>query len=77
MNRRNFIQASLAFGALIMLPVRAVINRFYGHIAEAAVWDCVLTDAELNLLSKGMSPLYVRPENLAHYVSPRVEMTDG
>jgi len=39
-----------------------------GSIAEAAIWNAALTDAEVLILSKGISPLAVRPGNLAFYV---------
>ena len=38
-----------------------------GDIAEVAIWDIDLTDAEVLLLSKGVSPLLVRPGNLVGY----------
>ena len=39
-----------------------------GSIAEAAVWDVALTDAEVAILGLGYSPLMVRPQNLTFYV---------
>ena len=39
-----------------------------GPIAEYAVWNVVLTDAEVLILSKGYPPLFVRPESLVCYV---------
>lgn len=38
-----------------------------GQIAEAAVWDVALTDAEMAALAKGVSPLLVRPTSLVYY----------
>lgn len=38
-----------------------------GYVAEAAVWNAALTDAEVGILAKGYSPLFVRPQNLTHY----------
>jgi hypothetical protein len=38
-----------------------------GRVAEAAVWDAALTDAEVAILAKGISPLFVRPQSLAAY----------
>jgi hypothetical protein len=38
-----------------------------GRIAEAAFWDIDLTDAEILALARGVSPLLVRPANLAGY----------
>ena len=40
---------------------------FSGRIAEVAIWDVSLTDAEGVMLSKGVSPLQVRPESLVFY----------
>ncbi len=38
-----------------------------GRIAEAAIWDAALTDAEMAMLGKGYCPLFVRPESLVCY----------
>jgi len=40
---------------------------FDGPIAEAAVWDAALTDAEVASLAAGFSPLLIRPANLVAY----------
>ena len=40
---------------------------FDGEIAEVGLWNIALTDAEILLLSKGFSPLFVRPQNLVCY----------
>ncbi len=42
-------------------------DYFFGWIAEMAIWNAALTDAEVLILSKGYSPLFVRPQNLAAY----------
>ena len=39
-----------------------------GSIAEAAVWDVNLTDAEIASLAKGFSPKLIRPQNLVFYI---------
>ncbi len=39
-----------------------------GDVAEAAIWNVALTDAEVLILSKGYSPLFVRPESLVFYM---------
>jgi hypothetical protein len=39
-----------------------------GDIAEIGIWNVALTDAEVLTLSKGFSPLLVRPQNLVHYM---------
>ena len=38
-----------------------------GLIAEAAIWDTELSDADALILARGYSPLLVRPENLVAY----------
>lgn len=38
------------------------------NIAECAMWDVALTDAEIATLADGFSPLFVRPESLLVYV---------
>lgn len=38
---------------------------FAGNVAEVAIWNVALTDAEVALLAAKWSPLFVRPENLA------------
>lgn len=37
------------------------------HIAEVGYWNTDLTDAEIAILAKGVSPLLVRPANLVAY----------
>ena len=39
-----------------------------GSIAEAAIWNGVLTDAEIAVLATGIRPILVRPESLALYL---------
>lgn len=38
-----------------------------GKIAEAAIWNVALTDAEMAILGAGKSPLFVRPGSLVFY----------
>jgi len=38
-----------------------------GAVAEAAVWDAALSDAEVAALAAGYSPLLIRPQNLVAY----------
>src|SRR3990170_1162498 len=38
-----------------------------GRIAEAAIWDVALSDAEALILARGFSPLFVRPASLVAY----------
>jgi hypothetical protein len=42
-------------------------NYMNGRLAEAAVWNVALTDAEVAALAAGVSPLRVRPANLVAY----------
>jgi len=51
-----------------------------GRIAECGVWNVALSDAELLMLSKGFSPLQIRPESLIAYwpilgrTSPEIDL---
>jgi hypothetical protein len=38
-----------------------------GRIAEVAIWNVALSDAEVALLAKGFSPLFIQPHNLVAY----------
>lgn len=42
-------------------------NPFNGRIAEVAIWDVALSDAELVALSKGANPVTIRPDHLKGY----------
>jgi len=42
-------------------------HKFNGDIAEVAVWNAALTDADALSLAKGFSPLFIRPESLQTY----------
>lgn len=54
-----------------------------GYIAEAAIWNVDLTDAEIAILGLGYSPLFVRPAFLAAYWpligrnSPEIDRVGG
>jgi peroxiredoxin len=39
-----------------------------GNIAEAAIWNAALTNAEVAILATGVSPLAVRPQSLVFYM---------
>ncbi len=43
-------------------------NYMDGYVAEFAVWNAALADAEVTMLSKGCSPLVVRPQSLVLYI---------
>lgn len=56
------------------VPVNARIGRspsssnfFDGLLAEMAVWNVALSDAEIALWAKGFSPLFIQPHNLVAY----------
>jgi len=40
---------------------------YKGRIAEAAIWNVALTDAEAAVLGAGYCPLFVRPQSLVSY----------
>lgn len=42
-------------------------SPFSGLLAEVAMWDAALSDAEVAILAAGYSPLFVRPQNLVFY----------
>ena len=56
---------------------------FTGRLAEAAMWNVVLTDTEHYILSRGCSPLMVRPQSLVAYwpligrTSPEIDIVGG
>jgi hypothetical protein len=44
------------------------VGAFYtGRVADAAIWNIDLTDAEVASLATGMSPLLIRPQSLVFY----------
>lgn len=45
----------------------SVVDEFSGRLAEAAIWNATLSDAEAAILATGFSPLFVRPQNLVAY----------
>lgn len=58
-------------------------SYFSGMIAEVAIWNIALTDVEVALLAKKISPLMVRPDSLVMYVpimgkySPEIDLVGG
>jgi hypothetical protein len=42
-------------------------HRFFGWLAELAVWDVDLNDVEIALLGRGLRPTRIRPGNLKIY----------
>jgi len=52
------------------------LQFFDGECGECAIWNVVLTDAEIAELAKGKSPKRVRPESLVSYTSLVREVID-
>ena len=58
-------------------------NWYNGRIAEVAMWDAYLSDAEWAALGKGCCPLLIRNGNLKGYwplwgvADPEIELTSG
>lgn len=51
-----------------------------GKVAECAIWDVLLSDAEVGQLTKMISPMLVRPSNLVFYaplIGNVVELVNG
>ena len=61
----------------------ALANHLYGALAEVAGWSAVLTDAEVAVLARGYSPLFVRPQSLVAYwptigrTSPEIDLVSS
>lgn len=58
-----------AIGAIVYNDPEDQVFLMSGRVAEPGIWNVALTDAEALLLSKGYSPLFVRPQNLVVYWS--------
>jgi hypothetical protein len=54
-------------GIGIDIDASARTNPMDGEIAEAAIWDVILTNDEVAMLAAGATPLMVRPGSLAGY----------
>lgn len=52
-----------------------IASPMSGRIAEAAIWNVALSDAEVAMLGAGFCPLFVKPENLVGYW-PLIRDTD-
>ena len=50
-----------------VVPGSSRFGYMDGHIAEIAIWNAALTDAEVAILAKGYSPRFVRPQSLVEY----------
>jgi|SRR5580765_3290906 len=54
-------------GIDIMRMAQLFTQYFDGDLAEAAIWNVALTSGEMTQLSKGVSPLLIRPSALVAY----------
>lgn len=54
----------------------ALAQYLNGRIAEAAIWNVILTDTQVTSLSKGFRPSLVRPDKLSLYVPLVREVQD-
>ena len=61
------IPISLDTTAIGVAKQSSIAAYMSGLIAEAAIWNIALTDAEVLLLSGGYSPLFIHPQNLVAY----------
>jgi hypothetical protein len=55
---------TVSIGALVR---SSVAGWYYGSLAETGLWNVALTQAELDQLAAGYSPLFVRPQSLVAY----------
>jgi hypothetical protein len=51
----------------MVLGARVTAQFLNGLMAEVAIWDVALNDAEITSLSKGFSPRRIRPQSLKFY----------
>lgn len=51
-----------------LVSVASHVSFFNGDIAEVAIWNVALTQNEITMLAKGVSPLFIRPASLQVYV---------
>lgn len=80
-NSQNGVTEKAAFSGDYSLGGKKIddTRNYAGYIAELGVWDRVITSNEINLLSKGYSPLFV-PNGLRFYVPivrHLMDMTSG
>lgn len=45
----------------------SITHHLSGRVAEAAIWNVALLQAEITMLALGVSPIFVRPGNLVAY----------
>ena len=76
----NVVPAGLDRTALGSMQDSSPGLYYNGELAEVAIWNVALTDAEVYILSLGTSPLLVRPESLVAYwplmgrTSPEIDL---
>lgn len=51
-----------------LYSVTTLTQTVQGKVAHPAIWSAALTDAEIVMLSQGVSPLLVRPQSLVFYM---------
>ena len=70
--------SSVAFGTYTsrMIGNDGFGEAYDGMLAEFGVWNVALTDAEMDVLGRGMSPLFVRRANLVLYAPLVRDFTD-
>ena len=71
----NVTPASIDRMAIGVFYDSSLVSYMAGKIAEVAVWNVALTDADAAILAKGYSPLLVRPQSLVAYW-PLIRDTD-
>lgn len=65
---QNTISVTPATLTTLSIGARSTISAlFSGLVAEAAVWNAVLTDAEVTSLARGFKPFRIRPQSLQFY----------
>jgi hypothetical protein len=79
----NLAPTSIDATGVGFLNVLTAAGYFDGSIAEAAIWDVALTDADVAILATGASPLTVKPGSLVAYwpligaYSPEIDLIQG
>lgn len=67
----NTVSRSFTINRMIIGASQGVAGAgefFNGSLAEVGIWTAALTDEEVLSLSRGCSPLLVRPQNLLYYI---------
>ena len=61
------VDGTIAYQAVGVTCRSTIENPIVGYVAEAAVWNVALTDADILELAGGKSALLVKPDNLIRY----------